>query len=203
MGFDRTSQKVEGVAALLAAGFHHRQHRLDEATAAGALGPERRVSAKSPHDAATARPHCSSAPRLHGARTSTATSDVRTIPGTCRAYRRGRTGAAQQQTLDVATHRSHPTQQSGPRNPAVPVVGPVLKQLTRRMPQTETQVLCPRVATVDHRLKIAFQMRPAPLQIAELPVHLGPIAGDDAVELLAQERGQSASPRAWHAPQTR
>src|ERR1035438_2165397 len=40
MSCDGLSQKGEGVAMLLAAGFHHRQHRLDETAAAGALGPK-------------------------------------------------------------------------------------------------------------------------------------------------------------------
>jgi hypothetical protein len=52
MSIDRTSQEVEGVAALLAAGFHHRQHRLDEATAVGALGAKRELS---PNDRMTQR----------------------------------------------------------------------------------------------------------------------------------------------------
>jgi hypothetical protein len=33
MNCDRLSQKGEGVAMLLATGFHDRQHRLDEAAA--------------------------------------------------------------------------------------------------------------------------------------------------------------------------
>jgi len=48
---------------------------------------QRRASAKSPHDATTARPRCSSVLPLRNTRTSTATGDVRTVPGTCRARR--------------------------------------------------------------------------------------------------------------------
>ncbi len=40
MSFDRVSQKREDIAALLAAGFDHRQHGLDETTPAGALCPK-------------------------------------------------------------------------------------------------------------------------------------------------------------------
>ena len=40
MSFNRVSQKGEGVAVLLAAGFHHCQHRLDEAAGGkGELSP--------------------------------------------------------------------------------------------------------------------------------------------------------------------
>jgi len=46
---------------------------------------------------------------------------------------------------------------------------------------------CVTIDLVDHRLEIPFQMRPAPLQASHLPVHLRPIAGDDALELLGQE----------------
>jgi len=41
MSLDGMRQEGEGVAAPLAAGFHHRQHRLDEVTAVDALGAER------------------------------------------------------------------------------------------------------------------------------------------------------------------
>ena len=44
MSCDRLSQEGEGVAMLLAAGFHDRQHRLDEPAAAGTLGPEGKFS---------------------------------------------------------------------------------------------------------------------------------------------------------------
>jgi hypothetical protein len=37
MSFDSGGEEREDVAALLAAGFDHRQHRFDEAAAAGAL----------------------------------------------------------------------------------------------------------------------------------------------------------------------
>ena len=53
MSFDGVSQDSEGVAALLAAGFYHRQHRLDEAAAVGALGPEGKLS---PNHRMTQRP---------------------------------------------------------------------------------------------------------------------------------------------------
>jgi len=46
MSLDGMRQEGQGVAALLAAGFHHRQHRLDEATAVDALGAEREFPPK-------------------------------------------------------------------------------------------------------------------------------------------------------------
>jgi hypothetical protein len=43
------------------------------------------------------------------------------------------------------------------------------------------------IAVVDQRLKIAFQMGPAPLNAAHPPVHLGPIARHHATEGLGQK----------------
>ena len=116
-----------------------------------------RASAKSPHDATTARPHCSSVRPLRDARTSTATGGARTVPGTCHARSAAALGAAQQQTLHLATDGSHPTQEGRPRNLARPIIAPALEQLARRTPQTTAKVFRPAVAAVDHRLKIAFR----------------------------------------------
>jgi len=43
MSFDGVGQKGECVAALLAAGFYHGQHRLDKAAAGRALDSEREL----------------------------------------------------------------------------------------------------------------------------------------------------------------
>ena len=167
MSCDRLSQKGEGVAMLLAAGFHHRQHRLDEAAATGALGPKGKFS---PNHRMTQRSLARIVRRF-----DPFVAQERPQPRTVfvqfptRAACIGVTalGAAQQQTLHIAADRSHPTQQCRPRDSALPRVGPVLEQLARRMPQTTAEVLRARVAAVDHRLEIAFQMSPAPLQTAQ------------------------------------
>ena len=203
MSFDGGGQEGEGVAALLAAGFDHRQHRLDEAAAAGALRPKGELP---PNHRMTQRPLARVVRRFDPfvtQRTSTATGDVRTIPGTCRARRRCRFGCRAAASAPPCGGPV-PSDAASAAREIVPcaIVGPVLEQLARRMPQTPAKVFRPAVAAVDHRLKIAFQMGPAPLQAAHVPVHLGPIAGDDAVERLAQERRRAPSPRAWHAPRT-
>jgi hypothetical protein len=41
VGFDSDGNECKGVATLLAAGFDHRQHRLDEVAAGGALRSKR------------------------------------------------------------------------------------------------------------------------------------------------------------------
>ena len=195
--FDGVSQKGEGVAVLLAAGFHHRQHGLDEATAAGALGPKGKLS---PTHRMTQRPLPGIVRRLDPFVTQEHPQPgAMLVQFPACAARIGVTalGAAQQQTLHVAADRSHPTQQCRPRNSTLPIVGPVLEQLARRMPQTTAEMLCTRVTAVDHRLEIAFQMGPAPLQVAQMPVHFGPIAGDDAVERVAQEGVERRSLARW------
>ena len=187
MSFDRVSQKGEGVAVLLATGFHHRQHRLDKAAAAGALGPEGKFT---PNHCVTQRSLARIVRRFDPVVTQEHPQPrAMCVQFPARAARIDVTafGAAQQQTLHVATDRSHPTQQCRPRNLSGTKVGPMLEQLACRMPQTIAEVLCARVAAVDHRLEIAFQMGPAPLQTAQMPVHFCPIAGDDAVELLAKQ----------------
>ncbi len=40
---------------------------------------------------------------------------------------------------------------------------------------------------VDERLEIAFEMRPAPLQAAESPVHPRPVTMDDTVKVVAEQ----------------
>ena len=88
VGFDGGGDEGEGVATLLTAGFDHRQHRLDEAAAGRTLRPERQLP---PDHRMTQRTLARVVRRFDPfviARTSTATGDARTIPGTCRARRR-------------------------------------------------------------------------------------------------------------------
>ncbi len=50
-----------------------------------------------------------------------------------------------------------------------------------------SQPLHLRVVAVDQGLKVALQMRPAPLQVFQTPVHLGPVAHHHAMEAVGQE----------------
>ena len=63
----------------------------------------------------------------------------------------------------------------------------MLEQLASCASQVVPQPFGLTVATVDQRLKIAFQMCPAPLQTFYPPVHLGAIARDDAAKLVGEQ----------------
>ena len=73
------------------------------------------------------------------------------------------------------------------RNSSGAIISPMLEQLAGCVAQALSKPLGPRVASVDHRLEIAFQMRPAPLQSLHLPVHFCPITRDDAAKPLAKQ----------------
>ena len=61
------------------------------------------------------------------------------------------------------------------------------EQFLRRTHQIASQALHLLVRMVDQRLKVPFEMRPAPLGPADLPVHLGPVAVHHAVEVLREQ----------------
>ena len=67
-----------------------------------------------------------------------------------------------------------------------PKVGPMLEQFAGGALQALPKPLRPLIAGVDQPLKIAFQMRPAPLQPLHAPVHFGPITGDHPTKLLTR-----------------
>src|SRR5258707_12911402 len=50
-----------------------------------------------------------------------------------------------------------------------------------------------RIVMVDERLKVSLQVSPAPLQSTGSPVHLGPVAVDDAPEMVSQQLRQRGS----------
>src|SRR3990170_3372828 len=82
----------------------------------------------------------------------------------------------------LAAERRHATDKRRATDRAVAIVGPVLEQLARHATQIVAESFGLIVAAVDQRLKIPFQMGPAPLQAADPPVHLRPIAGHDAAK---------------------
>ena len=202
MGFDGGRDEGEDVATLLAAGFDHRQHRLDETAAAGALRPKRQLP---PDHRMTQRPLARIVRRFDPFMAQERPQPLAMFVQF--PARAAHVGVAALQCRAAAN--APPCGGPDPSDAAAPpakssraIVGPVLEQLARRVPQTPAQPFRPRVAAVDHRLKIAFQVRPAPLQTPHLPVHLRPIAGDDAVKLSRPGRRPAPSPRAWHAPRT-
>ena len=87
---------------------------------------------------------------------------------------------AQQQTFDFAADRSHATDKGRATDRAVAIVAPVLEQFAGHPSQVVAEAFGLRIAAVDQRLKIPFQMGPTPLNAANPPVHLGPIARHDA-----------------------
>ena len=202
MRFHGGGEERKDVAALLAAGLDHRQHRLDEPAAAGALCPKRELP---PDYRMTQRPLARIVRRLDPfvtQETSTATRGVRTIPGTFRAPLCSRSACRAAANAPPCGGLAPSDAPSRPRNPAGPILGPMLEQLAGGPPQAFSQPFRPRIARVDHGLEIALQMRPAPLQPLHAPVHLRPIAGDHAAKLSRPGRRPVPWPRAWHAPRT-
>ena len=177
MSFDGGGDEGEGVATLLAACLDYRQHRFHEATAGGALRSKRQLP---PDHRMTQRPLARIVRRLHPF-----AMQKRPEPWpmfvqlpTCAAHASIATlHSAQQQTLDFAANRTHPTQQCRPRDFTGAIIGPMFKQLACRASQTLSEPFRARIARVDHRLEIAPQMRPAPLQSSHSPVHFRPVAG--------------------------
>ncbi len=185
MGFDSSGQIGEDIAAPLAAGLYHRQHGSDEAAATGALCSEGELS---PNHGMAQRPLA----RVVG-RFDPFVAQERPQPLAVFVQLSARAAhvwiaalaPAQQQALHLAADRAHPTPQGRPRNLSHAIVGPVLEQRARQAPQPGTQPLALDRAAVDHRLKIALQMGLAPLQAAQLSIHLGPMAVDDARKRFA------------------
>ena len=97
---------------------------------------------------------------------------------------------AQQQGFDLRADRCHQAFHSRTGERPVAVARPCREEFSRGPHQIVSQPLHLRVVAVDQGLKVAFQMRPAPLQMSQIPVHLCSIAVDDAVELLAREDAQ-------------
>ena len=131
VGFDGGGDERKCVATLLTAGFNHRQHRLDEATAGSTLRPERQFP---PDHRMTQRTLASVICRFHPfviqehpqplamlVQFPTRSTHVAVVA----------LHSAQQQTLHFAANRTHSTHQCGTRNPVGAIVGPMLEQLAR------------------------------------------------------------------------
>jgi len=171
--FHCARQKGEGVAALLTASLEHRERRLDEATATGALRPKGKLP---PDHRMTQRALARVVRRFDPLVPQKYPPPLAVfVQFPARTARVGMTAlrAAQQQTFDLATNRAHPTQERRARNPTGTISGPMLEQFARRVPQAKADVFRPLATAVDHRRKIAFQVGPAPLQAPQVPVHFG------------------------------
>src|SRR4030065_369769 len=123
MSFDRVSQEGKDIAALLAASFDHRQHGLDEATAAGALRPKgelppnRRMTHPPP-----ARVCRLFAPFVTQEHPQPLAMFVQ-FPARAAHVGIATLAATQQQTLHLATDGSHPTNTRRARNLSGSTVG--------------------------------------------------------------------------------
>jgi hypothetical protein len=82
-------------------------------------------------------------------------------------------------------HRLHGLLQTRPRQLAFAELMPQVKQRVALFQQA-----CPNcfawLATINHRLEIATQMRPTPLQALDPPIRLQPVAGGHSGVILAQ-----------------
>jgi len=174
MSFNGGRDEGEGVAALLAAGFNHRQHRLDEAATACTLRPKRQLP---PYHRMTQRSFASVVCRLDPFMLQKRPQPLAMLvqlPARPAHIAIVALHSAQQQTFHLPADWSHPTLQCRSRNFAGAIIGPMLEQLAGCVSQALSKPLGPRVASVDHRLKITFQMRPAPLQIASFASTISP-----------------------------
>ena len=132
MGFDSGGDEGNGVAALLTAGFDHRQHGLDEPTAARALRSKRQLP---PNHRVTQRTFARVVrrfdpfvmqkrpkPRAMLVQLPTRAAHVASVALHSRSRERARP-FGEPDPSDA---------QGSPRNPARAILGPVLGQLARR-----------------------------------------------------------------------
>src|ERR1700722_18946269 len=83
-------------------------------------------------------------------------------------------------------HRLDGLLETRPRQPAVLELVPQMKQGVALFQQTLANGFA-RLAPVDHRLEVAPQMRPTPLQALDPPIRLQPIARGYALVRIAQQ----------------
>lgn len=96
-------------------------------------------------------------------------------------------GTAQQQAVDFLADRFHQPFEATTAERPIATARPVSKQFLRGPHQVASQTFDLLVVAVNEGLEIPFQMCPAPLQPATLPVHLGPVAGHHAGKGLSQQ----------------
>ncbi len=180
---------VQHVALLLAAGGHHRQHPLHELAASGTVRPP---SDPPPDQGMPQRAFRRVVRRLHpfdaheGSQTLLYLEDLEA--------RRRRLGAAAtlaafQRSLDLAPqprrNRLEPLPINGSIADAVPPAKHPLGQTQEGAPGR-----LPSNPTVDHRLEIPIQVRPADLPPRRMdPLdRTVPVAGDNLIRLAPQQR---------------
>ena len=184
---DCIGDEREYAAVLLTAGFDDREQRFHEPAAGGALGAEREFP---PDHRVTQRPLRRVVRRFdsgHIQERPQPLAMVMQLPAHAGQSRVTAEVAAQQQAVDLAADRLHQTLESAAGDRPVPATRPVMKQGLCRSHQVVPQAFHLVILVVDQGLKIAFEMRPAPLQAAAPPIHLGPVATHDSGEGLAQE----------------
>src|SRR5664280_2711644 len=135
MSFDGVGHKGEDVATLLAAGFDHCQHRLDEAAVARTLRPKRQLS---PNHRVTQRPLARIVRRLNPVVPQKRPQPVAMLiqlPAHPSHLSIAALSTAQQQTLHLTADRAHATHERRLRDSAGAIIGPMLEQRARRPPQ--------------------------------------------------------------------
>src|SRR6516162_8453262 len=94
--------------------------------------------------------------------------------------------ATQQLAFYLGADRLHLLDTFRPTQRAIPNFLPQGEQLLGRTHQVTAQATSRVAATVDQPLKISFQMRPAPLQPSERPIHPRTVAMDHPRISLSQ-----------------
>ena len=187
MCLDGLGEVVEGGPVLLATGLDDCQHRFDKTAAVIALCAKRKLA---PNDTVTKGPLAAVVRGFDPVVFHVGPEPLAMIVQLLAHADQPRVAtkhAAQQQGVDLGPDRYHQALESHAGDSPVAITSPERKHLPRRPHQIVAQTLHLLVLVVDQGLKVAFQMSPAPLQSAALPVHFRPIAIHDPCKRRGQQ----------------
>lgn len=180
---------IQHAPLLLTTRLDHAQQRLHKPAPARTLRPERQLP---PDHRLAQTPLCRVVRRLHALRLQKRPQPVPVLmqlPAHPHQPRVPAAQTAQQQAVHVLANRRQDRLQLRESERPVPAAGPLAEQLFGRTHEIPPQAFDLPVGMIHQRLKVPFQMRPAPLQAATLPVHLRPIAAHHSGERLSEEFG--------------
>ena len=138
------------------------------------------------HDAPSARRRCWSVRRLRGARRSTSAPRGPTTPGRWPLFCAAAGRTAFQVVSDGGPQPTDVGLKRRPGQRAVANAVPPMKQVIRVFQQRLTR-RSGRAAAIDHRLEIAAQVRPTPLNPLEVPVCAPTVTGHHVEEGWAEQ----------------
>jgi hypothetical protein len=193
--FKARSQVIQDVVALLPTGRYYSQHSLDESAPLRTIGP----AAYPPPD------HCMTQRAFNCVVRRRNSLDACEAPQTflhfekLEARRRCLRARAprpfQKGPLDLALQAAHPLLKRIPRQGPVTHLVPVAEQSVRQRKQSSSDSLTV-AGSVNHRLKVSTQMRPADLSTGRLDplIRAEPITADYLIVFATQEsRGDLAA----------